>query len=225
MAFIAASLLAADFSRLSEALAAIKGAGGTLIHVDVMDGHFLPEISVGQPVIASLRRATDLVLEIHLLIERPERYAAEFAALGAGRILVNVESTPQTHSAIQKIRGRGVKAGIAINPGTPVEAIEPLVADVDFVSILSADPVLSGEIFLPQALAKVRQADRLRSERRLSFQLEVEGGIQEQHLPALLDAGADILVLGSAIFGSITVAERFADLASAAAATRRTSIA
>src|SRR5208337_2585289 len=149
MALIAPSLLAADFARLGEALETIKAAGAPMLHLEVMDGHFVEEISVGQPVVRSLRKATNLVLDLHLLIERPERFIAEFLELGADRISVHVEATTRLHQVLDQIREQGVKAGIALNPATPVETIADVVGEFDFLSVLSSDPGLSEGTFIP----------------------------------------------------------------------------
>jgi ribulose-phosphate 3-epimerase len=200
MAWIAPSLLGADFTKLAEVLEIIKAAGGSLVHVDVMDGHFTPDITVGQPVIASLRKATDLVLDVHLLIERPERYVAGFVEAGADRLSVQAEATVHLHRVVELIRRCGAKAGLALDPATPLAVLDEVLPDLDFVTILAADPTLKGQRFLPGSVAKVRAAARTRQERGLSFGLQVEGGVGEENLAELVRAGADILVVGSAIF-------------------------
>jgi ribulose-phosphate 3-epimerase len=202
MALIAPSLLAADFARLGEALSLIRAAGAPMIHLEVMDGHFVEEISVGQPVVRSLRKATNLVLDLHLLVERPERYIADFVEAGADRISVHVEATNRLHRVLSQIRELGAKAGVALNPATPVETIADVVGEFDFLSVLSSDPGLSEHTFLPRSVEKVRVAASLRDERRADFSIQVEGGIRPEHLEQLIRAGADILVAGSAIFNS-----------------------
>jgi ribulose-phosphate 3-epimerase len=200
MALIAPSLLAADFARLGEALQTIQAAGATMVHVDVMDGHFAPDITVGQPVLKSLRKATDLVLEVHLLVERPERYAAEFIDLGADRVAVHAEATPQLHRAVEEVRARGAKVGAALNPATPLEAIGGVLDSLDFVTLLTADAGLEERPFVASSVARLRAAADLRASRRLDFALEVEGGVGLENLEELVRAGADILVAGSSIF-------------------------
>ncbi len=202
MALIAPSLLAADFARLGEALDIIKAAGAPMLHVEVMDGHFVEDISAGQPVVRRLRKATDLVLDLHLLIERPERYIAEFLEMGADRISVHLESTTRLPRVLEQIRTQGAKAGVALNPATPLESIVDLVGEFDYLSILSSDAGLSERTFIPRAVEKVRAAALLRDVRRTDFAIQVEGGIHFQHLEQLTRAGADILVAGSAIFNS-----------------------
>ena len=201
MALIAPSLLAADFTRLGEALRAIKEAGAGMVHVDVMDGHFVEDISVGQPVVRSLRKATDLVLDLHLLIERPERYVEEFLA-AADRVAVHIEATTRLHEVLEVIRTRGVKAGVALKPSTPVDSIVDLVGEFDYLSILSSDPGLGERAFIPRSVEKTRAAASLRDARRGDFEIQVEGGIGFEHIELLAQAGADILVAGSAIFNS-----------------------
>ena len=202
MALIAPSLLAADFARLGEALRTIKDAGAGIVHVDVMDGHFVEDISVGQPVIRILRKATDLTLDLHLLIERPERYVGEFLAAGADRLSVHIEATTRLHQVLNVIRKQGVQAGVALNPSTPVDSIVDLVGEFDYLSILSSDPGLSEGTFIPRSAEKVRIAASLRDARRADFVIQVEGGIRVEHMERLVHAGADILVAGSAIFNS-----------------------
>ena len=202
MALIAPSLLAADFARLGEALRIIQEAGAGMVHVDVMDGHFVEDISVGQPVVRSLRKATELTLDLHLLIERPERYVGEFLAAGADRIAVHIEATTRLHQVLGVIRKQGVQAGVALNPSTPVDSMVDLVGEFDYLSILSSDPGLSEQTFIPRSAEKVRAAAALRDERRADFVIQVEGGIRIEHMERLVQAGADILVAGSAIFNN-----------------------
>jgi ribulose-phosphate 3-epimerase len=202
MALIAPSLLAADFTRLGEALEAIEAAGAPLVHVEVMDGHLVEDISIGQPVVRTLRKATNLVLDLHLLIERPERYIADFLEAGADRISVHLEATTRLRRVLQQIRKQGVAAGVALNPATPLETVVDLAGEFDYLSILSSDPGLSERTFIPRSVEKVRAAASLRDERGADFAIQVEGGIRLEHMEPLTQAGADILVAGSAIFNS-----------------------
>jgi ribulose-phosphate 3-epimerase len=171
-----------------------------MVHVDVMDGHFVPDISVGQPVVQSLRKATDLVLDLHLLIERPERYVPEFVAIGADRIAIHAEATPNLHPVLRVIRAGGAKAGLALNPSTAVESVSDALEGIDYLLILSADLGFANSSFLPRTLSKIQTACALRRERRLDFAVQVEGGICQEQIEALGRAGADILVAGSDIF-------------------------
>jgi len=173
-----------------------------MVHVDVMDGHFVEDISVGQPVVRNLRKATDLTLDLHLLIERPERFVGEFLAAGADRLAVHIEATTRLHQVLDVIRKQGVQAGVALNPSTPVDSIVDLVGEFDYLSILSSDPGLGERTFIPRSAEKVRAAAALRDERRADFVIQVEGGIRVEHMERLVQAGADILVAGSAIFNS-----------------------
>jgi ribulose-phosphate 3-epimerase len=199
MAFIAPSLTAADFARVGEGLRLFKDIGASMLHVDVMDGHFVPDITVGQPVVRSLRKATGLVLDLHLLIERPERYIAEFIETGADRIAIHAEATPNLHKALGMIRNGGAKVGLALNPSTALEAASEVLGDIDFLLILSADLGFANPPFLPAAIPKVKAACDLRRERRLDFAIQVEGSIGEEQIEVLGQAGADILVASSDI--------------------------
>ena len=171
-----------------------------MVHVDVMDGHFVPDISVGQPVVKSLRKATDLVLDLHLLVERPERYVPEFVEIGADRIAIHAEATPNLHKVLGVIRTGGAKAGLALNPSTAVESVSDALEAINYLLILSADLGFANASFLPRTLSKVQTACALRRERRLDFAIQVEGSIGQEQIEALGQAGADILVAGSDIF-------------------------
>ncbi len=223
MALIAPSLLAADFARLGEALDIFKAAGASMIHVDVMDGHFVPEISVGLPVIESLRKATDLPLDVHLLIERPERFVERFVKAGADRVAVHAEATTRLHSVLEQIRACGAQAGVALNPSTPLESVSEVLGTVDFVNILTADQAPWEQGFIPGATAKVRAAARERAERHREFAIQAEGGIGPENLEELARAGADILVAGSAIFDSVDPRSRLAEMIHLVAGVRLTS--
>lgn len=221
MALVAPSLLAADFGRLGEALEIIKRAGAPIVHIDVMDGHFAPDISVGQPVIRSLRRATNLVLDVHLLIERPERFVAEFADAGADRIAVHVESTHHLLKVLAIIRAHGAKAGVALSPATPIPMLKDLMGDIEFLNVLTAEPKLNEDVFHSSLVDKVRQAAQARG--RQQFDIQVEGGVGFEHVPELVRAGADILVAGSAIFHNGNSGAKLSEMIRLAAGTRQTS--
>ena len=223
MALIAPSILAADFARLGEALEVIKAAGASLVHVDVMDGHFVPEISAGLPVLASLRKATDLTLDVHLLIERPERYAERFVDAGADRIGIHAEATPHVRRVLEQIRGRGAKAGVAVNPSTPLEALDEVMGEVDFLNVLTAEASLREQPFIPASTAKLRAAAQMRADRRLDFAIQAEGGIGPEKIESLVRAGADILVAGSAIFDSVDPRARLSEMIRVATSVRVTS--
>jgi ribulose-phosphate 3-epimerase len=200
MVQIAPSLLAADFAWLGEALRLIEEAGAPMVHVDVMDGHFVPDISVGQPVVKGLRKATKLVLDLHLLIERPERYVPEFIEIGADRIAIHAEATPNLHRVLKVIRSGGAKAGLAVNPSTALASVAENLGEIDYLLILSADLGFENPAFLPKTLRKVRDACAMRRDGRMDFAIEVEGAVREDQIESLGEAGADILVAGSDIF-------------------------
>ncbi|HUI43507.1 MAG TPA: ribulose-phosphate 3-epimerase [Terriglobia bacterium] len=220
MALIAPALLAGDFARLGEALRIVEAAGGRMIHLDVADGHFAREITVGLPVLQSIRRATRLELDVHLLIERPERFVPEFVSAGADRVAVHPESTPHLHRALTLIRQSGAKAGVALEPGTPLGCVEDVLDELDFLSILTADPLFKPGFaagpaeagFIPAGLGKLRQALRMREARDLRFQLQAEGGVGRTNLDALVLAGADILVGDFAIFQRSDVVAQLSEL-------------
>ncbi len=193
-----------------------------MVHVDVADGHFVPELTVGQPVIKSLAKATELELDVHLLVERPERFVPEFVAAGAARVAVHVEATRDLHGALRLIRERGAKAGVALLPGTPVAALDAVLGDLDFVNVLTADASSSGAPFLESAPERIREVAQARTARRLSFEIEAEGGIGPERIEELARAGADILVAGSAIFVKDDPQARLVEMIRAARVARHT---
>ncbi len=200
MAWIAPSLLAADVTRLAAALEVTKAAGAGMVHLDVMDGHFGPEITLGQPVVASLRKATDLLLDVHLLVERPERYVADFAKAGADWLSVQAEATAHLHRTLGLMRRHGVKTGVALNPGTSLALVEESLPALDFLTILTAEPGAGDQALLSTGAAKVRAAARRREELGLDFMIQVEGSLGRENIEELVLAGADILVVGADIF-------------------------
>jgi ribulose-phosphate 3-epimerase len=173
-----------------------------MIHVDVMDGHFVPNLTIGPPVVKSLRAATDLLLDCHLMIESPDRYSPEFVAAGAGIVTVHQEACPHLHRSVQLIRAEGAKAGVAINPATPISTLEHVLPDLALVLVMSVNPGFGGQEFLPFALEKVEALRAVREERNLNFQIEIDGGVSLDNVHAIVNAGADILVAGSSIFGT-----------------------
>lgn len=194
------SLLSADFARLAEQVRAAEAAGAAGLHLDVMDGHFVPNLTFGPPIIAAVRRLTSLPLDVHLMVERPEALLPAVAEAGADVVTVHVEATPHVHRALQMIRALGCRAGVALNPGTPATAIEPLLAEVDLVLVMSVNPGFAGQAFLPLALDKLRALRAMLPAAGPRPWLEVDGGIDPKTAPLAVAAGADLLVAGSAVF-------------------------
>jgi ribulose-phosphate 3-epimerase len=197
---IAPSILAADFAALGEAIRDVERAGVSMLHVDVMDGHFVPNISIGVPVVASLRKATRLTLDVHLMIEQPERYIEAFAAAGADMISVHQEATPHLDRALAMIREHGCRAGAAINPATPVHALSEVLGKVDHVLVMSVNPGYGGQVFLPGAVEKIQQLRQMRENSGADFRIEVDGGIGPDNVAVVTRAGAQILVAGTSVF-------------------------
>lgn len=199
---IAPSILAADFSRLGEQVREAEVAGGDLLHVDVMDGHFVPNISVGVPVVAALRRATRLPLDVHLMISEPARYVEAFARAGADLLTVHPEADVHVHRTLQQIRALGLRAGVALNPGTSEEALRYVLPLLDLVLVMTVNPGFGGQDFLPETLDKVRRVRQMLDAAGSAARLSVDGGIAPDTAPLVVAAGADMLVAGSAVFGA-----------------------
>ncbi|GBD09580.1 Ribulose-phosphate 3-epimerase [Candidatus Thermoflexus japonica] len=197
---IAPSILSADFACLARSVTEVVEAGADWIHVDVMDGHFVPNLTFGMPVVAALRRITPLPLDVHLMIEAPERYLEAFARAGADRLIVHVEACPHLHRVIQGIQGLGLRAGVALNPATPLSALEEILPDVDQVLIMTVNPGFGGQAFIERMLEKVRRARRMIDAVGRPIELEVDGGVGPENAPALVEAGATVLVAGASIF-------------------------
>ena len=198
---IAPSILSADFTRLAEAIDVVKNAGATVLHVDVMDGHFVPNITIGLPVVRSIRKATDMIIDAHLMISEPGRYAAEFAKAGADMVSVHVEADPHLNRTLNSIRDAGAKAGIAINPATPLSTLDEGLQYSDFVLLMSVNPGFGGQSFVSGSLDKLRRLRRMINDKGLNVRIEIDGGIDENNAAEVIDAGAEILVAGTAIFG------------------------
>ena len=200
MAKLAPSILSADFSRLAEQVNEIEKAGAHLIHVDVMDGRFVPNITFGAPVMKSLLGKTGIPFDVHLMIENPDMYIADFVTENTEYITVHQEACVHLHRTIQNIRSHGVKAGVSINPATPVCMIEEVLPDVDMVLVMSVNPGFGGQKFIPSALDKIRTLDSIRKQKNLDFVIEIDGGAGTDNIDEILAAGTDIVVAGSSVF-------------------------
>lgn len=202
MTIIAPSILSADFARLGEEIKAAELAGGDWIHVDVMDGHFVPNLTFGPPVISAVRSATSLPFDVHLMIERPELSLHDYMAAGADRITVHAEACIHLHRTVHAIKEKGLPAGVAINPATPVSVLEPIIHDLDLVLIMTVNPGFGGQSFIPYSLVKLRQVKTMLEERGLNgVHVQVDGGVNRDTAGAVIQAGADVLVAGNAVFG------------------------
>lgn len=204
---IAPSILAADFSKLAEEVKEVERAGAELIHIDVMDGHFVPNITIGPLVVEALRPVTNLPLDVHLMIENPDAYIEQFAKAGADYITVHVEACRHLHRTLQLIRSYGVKPGVVLNPHTPVETIQHVLEEIDLVLFMTVNPGFGGQAFIPSVLNKVKQLSDIVKERNLSIEIEIDGGVDEETIIPCVEAGATILVAGSAIYGKEDRAE------------------
>jgi ribulose-phosphate 3-epimerase len=199
---IAPSILSADFARLGDAVAAAERGGADLIHVDVMDGHFVPNITIGVPVVKSLKRIAKVPLDVHLMIEHADRYIEAFAEAGAAMISVHVEALQHVHRTIQAIKALGVQAGVVLNPGTPVEALVEIAGDVDYVVVMSVNPGFGGQTFIPRSESKLREVRALLDSAGSQAPIEIDGGVDQHNIARVVAAGARMIVAGSAIFNT-----------------------
>jgi ribulose-phosphate 3-epimerase len=199
---LAPSILSADFARLGEQIDEVVKAGADYIHVDVMDGHFVPNITIGAPVVASIRPITSLPLDVHLMIEHPERYISDFVQAGADIITVHVEASPHVHATIRLIKELGAKAGVSLNPPTPISVVEEFLPLVDLVLVMSVNPGFGGQSFITETLPKIANVRKILDDRGMSAELEVDGGINADNARDIVKAGADVLVAGNSIFRS-----------------------
>ncbi len=196
------SILSADFARLADEVAAAERGGGSVIHVDVMDGHFVPNITLGPPVVKSLRKATNLPLDCHLMIENPDEYIPAFADAGADWISVHYEACRHLHRTLELIAQHGMQPAVVINPATEVSVLRPVLGMVHHVLVMSVNPGFGGQKFIPYSLAKLRQLRGLRQELGLSYRIEIDGGVAHDTIPAIVENGGELLVAGNAVFGN-----------------------
>jgi ribulose-phosphate 3-epimerase len=213
---IAPSILSADFTRLGEEIEAVERGGARVLHVDVMDGQFVPNITIGLPVVKAIRKVTNLTIDTHLMIEEPGRYAAAFAEAGANMVSVHVEADVHLHRTLTAIREAGAQAGIAINPATPLVALEEALPFADFVLLMSVNPGFGGQKFIHTSIDKLRRLRRMIDERDLPTRIEIDGGIDAGNIQKIVDAGAEIIVAGSAVFGKGKPTEAVKELIDAA---------
>jgi ribulose-phosphate 3-epimerase len=202
MVEIIPSILSADFARLAEEIARVERGGATMLHLDVMDGHFVPNLTIGPPVVESIRKATRAHLDVHLMIENPERFIPAFAQAGANSISVHSEACRHLDAVVGLIRSEGPMAGIVLNPATPVSMLKDVVEVADYVLLMSVNPGFGGQTLIPYVLEKARELERIRREKRLALSIEIDGGVHRENLAEVVRAGCDWIVTGSAIFHS-----------------------
>jgi ribulose-phosphate 3-epimerase len=219
---IAPSILSADFSALGEQIAAVERGGADLIHVDVMDGHFVPNITIGPPVVRAIRRVASRPLDVHLMIEEPDRYIEAFVDAGASMVSVHVETSPHLHRTICLIKKLGARAGAVLNPSTPAITLQDIAKELDYVLVMSVNPGFSGQAFIPHSVEKLRHVRAVLNDAGSSVPIEIDGGIDEETAPRVVAAGASILVAGQAIFGSPDPERAVRALRAAAAGTPTT---
>jgi ribulose-phosphate 3-epimerase len=215
---LAPSILSADFARLADGVAQVEAGGADFIHVDVMDGHFVPNITIGPPVVAALKRVATVPLDVHLMIEEPDRYLEAFVSAGAAMVTVHVEVLPHLHRTLTHIRKLGARAGVAINPSTPVTAIRDVLGVLDHILVMSVNPGFGGQSFIPHSLVKIAELRSMLKQAGNAAAIEVDGGVDESNARALVEQGVSILVAGQAIFGQPDAAEATRRLRRAATA-------
>jgi ribulose-phosphate 3-epimerase len=209
---IAPSILSADFSRLGDEVRAVTAAGADYIHVDVMDGHFVPNITIGPLVVEAVRKVTDLPLDVHLMIADPDRYIPDFAAAGSDIIVVHAEATNHLHRTVQLIKSLGKRAGVSLNPATPLQALDYILPDLDLVLLMTVNPGFGGQSFIEACMPKIHTLRAMLDDRGCEAELEVDGGVKTSNIAAIAHAGADVFVAGSAVFGSADYSATIAEL-------------
>lgn len=202
MTLIAPSILSADFMRLGEEVRAAEEAGADILHLDIMDGHFVPNITIGPAIVAAIRKITKLPLDVHLMIEDPDKYLPDFASAGADYLTVHFEASVHLHRTVQWINEKGIKAGVSINPATPVSQLESIIGDIDLVLLMSVNPGFGGQKFIPMTMDKIRKVREMIRTAGSRAVIEIDGGVKQDNAKVIADAGADILVMGSAFFES-----------------------
>ena len=198
---IAPSILSADFTRLGDEIKAVRAGGASVLHVDVMDGQFVPNITIGLPVVKSIRKVTDMTIDTHLMIEEPGQYAAKFAEAGADMVSVHVEADRHLHRTLCSIRDAGAEAGVAINPATPLVSLEEVLPYADFILLMSVNPGFGGQSFIPTSVPKLKRLRQMIDQRELPTRIEIDGGIDADNIGMIVESGAEIIVAGSAVFG------------------------
>jgi ribulose-phosphate 3-epimerase len=206
------SILAADFARLGEQIALVEKAGARMLHLDVMDGHFVPNLTIGPPVIEALRKITRMTFDVHLMIEDPDRYAPKFIEAGADQVLVHQEVCKHLDRTLRMIQSEGAKAGVAINPATPVATLDDVLDVVDYVLVMSVNPGFGGQRFIPNSIEKVKQLTQRKKERGLHFPIEIDGGIDRENVASVVNAGVEWVVAGSSIFHSVNPGTTFEEM-------------
>ena len=209
---IAPSILSADFTRLGDEIRAVEAAGADYIHIDVMDGHFVPNITIGPMIVEAVRKVTSLPLDVHLMIENPDLYIPDFAAAGSDIIVIHAEATNHLHRSIQLIKSFGKKAGVSLNPATPLNVLDHIIDDLDLVLLMTVNPGFGGQSFIESCLPKIHSLRALLDHRGSEAELEIDGGVKPANIARISHAGADVFVAGSAVFGATDYAETIAEM-------------